>query len=574
VSDGARATRRADPSEAELRSSLRAHFGHETFRGRQEEAIRAVLAGRDVLVLWPTGEGKSLCYQLPALHLEGLTLVVSPLIALMKDQVDALVARGIPATFINSSLSREEREQRLARVLAGKVRLLYVTPERLRQDAFRAALQQVAIARFVVDEAHCVSQWGHDFRPDYADLGKRRRELGSPPLVALTATATPAVRADLLRLLEAEDAEVFATSIARQGHFLAVRELQGFEEKQARLLALLESWTPPGIVYCALIQELLRLEEELARRGIRCLVYHGDLSAEERRAMQERFLAANDLVVLATNAFGMGIDKPDIRFVVHWQLPGTLEAYVQETGRAGRDGQGAWCELFFDPEDLAIQQSFIAWANPTRELAELVGHVLEREAAHLHELSEEDVREEVLKKSRGDGRVATILKLFEVQGILSGPLGQSGTALLRPFDARDLPADWNEAKKRSSLEKLLALVQYARDEECRQVHLRSYFGEEGCEPCGACDRCVDPAAWRAEHLREARPLAAATNLSRFPARGEWVRIDGRGVGRVLRVHGKGKQTRYEIELSPSLEVRTYDVRRHRVEHLREEDRSR
>jgi ATP-dependent DNA helicase RecQ len=283
--------------------------------------------------------------------------------------------------------------------------------------------------------------------------------------------------------------------------------------------------------------------------------------------MQERFLAANDLVVLATNAFGMGIDKPDIRFVVHWQLPGTLEAYVQETGRAGRDGEGAWCELLFDAEDLAIHQNFIAWANPTRELAELVAHVLEREAHRLHELTEEDVREELLKKSRGDGRVATILKHFEVQGILSGPLGQSGTELLTAFDPQALPSDWNIAKKRSDLEKLYALVLYARSETCRLACAQSYFGETPVTNCGACDRCVDPQVWRAEHLSAARPLARALPRSSYPERMDWVRIDGRWLGRVLRVHGKGKQTRYEIELSPSLEVRTYDVRRHRIERM-------
>jgi len=354
-------------SPDELRSLLKAHFGHAEFQPHQMGAVQAILAGRDVLATMPTGAGKSLIYQLPALLLEGMTLVVSPLIALMKDQVDGLNRRGLPATFVNSSLTGRERDKRLKAACAGRYKLLFVTPERFRSPRFRACLEELKVTRLAVDEAHCISEWGQDFRPDYWKLGEYRVLLGNPPSVALTATATPKVATDIVGSLGLQDPLLIRTGIERPNLMLACHHVDQADEKLPHLVRRIRAIGGSGIVYSTLIKDLERLHGELASQGIQSLVYHGKLSPEERRNMQDRFMAAGDQVVLATNAFGMGVDKSNIRFVLHAQVPRTLEAWTQEVGRAGRDGAPAFCELTYFEEDLAIQQNFIAWANPTRE---------------------------------------------------------------------------------------------------------------------------------------------------------------------------------------------------------------
>ncbi|MHC5066341.1 MAG: RecQ family ATP-dependent DNA helicase, partial [Planctomycetota bacterium] len=321
----------------ELQSALQEHFGFPGFRGLQEEVIEHALEGGDCLVLMATGEGKSLCYQLPALISDGLTLVVSPLIALMDDQVLALERRGLPASCIHSMLDRKTRQERMAKALAGELSLLYVTPERFRVGKFLDEIKQLSISLLAIDEAHCVSQWGHDFRPDYSQLGKVREALGQPTCMALTATATPEVQADIKRVLGIPDAKVFHSGIERPNLFLAVEEVFRPEDKLAPILRFCEEIGGPGIIYTALIKDLLHLEGELQRRGFKPLIYHGKLSASERREQQKRFIDSDNALILATNAFGMGVDKPDIRFILHYQIPRTLEAYYQEIGRAGRD---------------------------------------------------------------------------------------------------------------------------------------------------------------------------------------------------------------------------------------------
>ena len=324
---------------ADLEQTLHERFGLEQFRPGQREVIENVLQGRDVLCVMPTGGGKSLCYQLPAVVLPGLTLVVSPLIALMKDQVDALTQRGVRATLINSTLDPSEQRARILEIEAGLYDLVYVAPERFRSGRFVEMMARVKPALLAVDEAHCISEWGHDFRPDYARIGLARKRLGSPPCIALTATATDLVRRDIADQLDLHDPAMFVTGFDRPNLTYAAVEARREADKLAALAETLDENPGPAIVYassrkgCESVAEFLR--RELRRDAV---VYHAGLTREERHEAQERFMGGEAEVVVATNAFGMGVDKADIRSVVHYNMPGTLEAYYQEAGRAGRDG--------------------------------------------------------------------------------------------------------------------------------------------------------------------------------------------------------------------------------------------
>lgn len=546
------------------RGALLAHFGHADYRGRQREAVDAVLAGRDVLLTMPTGAGKSLAYQLPALLLDGLTLVISPLIALMKDQVDGLLARKIAATFVNSSLDGPERRKRLERAARGEIKLLFVTPERFRSPEFQAYLPRLRVTRMAVDEAHCVSQWGHDFRPDYSRLGEYRRGIGNPPTIALTATATLQVAEDIVKALGLSNPVIVRTGIERPNLFLAATTVDFEEQKLALLAERVEQMDGAGIVYSTLIKDLERLHDDLRRRGIATLVYHGKLSREERRGMQERFMGSDRAVVLATNAFGMGIDKPDIRFVLHAQMPRTLEAWTQEVGRAGRDGKPAWCELLYFSEDVALQQEFVGWANPTREYVVGVYEVLRGWGERLATKDRGDLQAELLVKNRSDNRISTALKWLEVLGVTEGDIETNTLRLVREFDLAELPAFVGSSEKlRADLEGLLKMVQFAsRPERCRRQSISEHFGlEVPTAACGACDVCTSAAEWRQRRLDPRPKGASASEIVLGWARGQWVQVDGRHLGRIVRVEGEGKRTRLFIESADDLEVRPVDPRR-------------
>ncbi len=369
-------------------------FGLSQFRPGQEEVIRAVLERRDCLCIMPTGGGKSLCYQLPAVAREGVTLVVSPLIALMKDQVDQLTAMGISASFINSSLSIGEQRDRLQRMSAGEFDLLYVAPERLRNEMFIESVRAVQVQLLAVDEAHCVSEWGHDFRPDYARIGRFREQLGSPQTIALTATATPKVRSDVVDLLRLKSPQVFVSGFTRPNLQFAVEQAGGAKEKGDRLLALLQTRPGPGIVYAATRKGCEEVAE-LIGREMRCPVglYHAGLLNDERRQVQERFMRGDLDVIVATNAFGMGINKVNLRFVVHYNMPGSLEAYYQEAGRAGRDGLPARCLLLFSFSDRYIQEFFIDNNYPARQTVKSVYEYLRSIREDPIELTLQELRE-------------------------------------------------------------------------------------------------------------------------------------------------------------------------------------
>lgn len=352
---------------SELQSCL-SRFGLTEFRPGQLDVIGSVMEGLDCLCIMPTGGGKSLCYQLPAVARKGVTLVVSPLIALMKDQVDTLNERGIHATFINSSIAPNEQRDRLAGMEAGEYDLVYVAPERFRSSSFFHAVNRCGVSLLAVDEAHCVSEWGHDFRPDYAKLGGFRRKLGYPQTIALTATATPTVQADIAKTLELREPKTFVTGFTRPNLRLEVQNTYNKEAKFDALDAFLQTNPGSGIIYASTRKKCEELVEALPDFTDRRVgYYHAGLEPDARRKIQERFMSGQIDIIVATNAFGMGIDKADLRFVVHYTFPGTLEAYYQEAGRAGRDGKDSRCLLLFSDGDRHTQEFFIENSYPTRE---------------------------------------------------------------------------------------------------------------------------------------------------------------------------------------------------------------
>lgn len=356
-----------NPTVASVLDVVRRYWGFDALRPIQGEAIAAALDGRDSLVVLPTGGGKSLCYQVPAAVSGTTDVVVSPLIALMKDQVDGLKAAGIPATFVNSSVPWDELQRRMDGVAAGRFRILYVAPERFRSGGFRRALARVRLGLLAVDEAHCVSEWGHDFRPDYLRLDDAIAAARPAPAVACTATATPEVRAAIVARLGLADPRVLVRGFRRDNLFLEVERVGGAGDKLGRLADhLRDALAGPGsaLVYCATRRRAEEVASGLAQRGLAADAYHGGLTSDARRSVQDRFMDGSTRCVVATNAFGMGVDKADVRFVGHHDLPGSPEGYYQEIGRAGRDGRPSRCVLLFNHGDLHVRRFLIEASNP------------------------------------------------------------------------------------------------------------------------------------------------------------------------------------------------------------------
>ena len=369
------------PTIDDARAVLRSSFGYPDFRPGQERAITSVLADRDTLVVLPTGGGKSLCYQVPAMIRSGLTVVVSPLISLMKDQVDALERRGIPAAFINSTLSSAEVSDRLVRAQRGELRMLYVAPERFDAGSAADRLKAIGVGLLAIDEAHCISEWGHDFRPSYRRVGEVRERLGNPPTIALTATATPMVREDIARILNLQDPEIIVTGFDRPNLSYGVVSAKGDREKDGVVVSLLrELEDGTGIVYASTRKTVERLAQFLDDQGIPASAYHAGLDDERRRRVQDQFMAERVKVIVATNSFGMGVDKSNVRLVIHYAMPGTLEAYYQEAGRAGRDGQPSRCIMLHAFPDRFTHEFFIKSALPDKALVESVHRRCQREA--------------------------------------------------------------------------------------------------------------------------------------------------------------------------------------------------
>jgi ATP-dependent DNA helicase RecQ len=396
------------------REALQKHFGFSDFREGQADVVESVLEGKDVVVVMPTGGGKSLCYQLPAMMIDGVTLVVSPLIALMKDQVDALARRGLPTTFINSSLSYAETNKRLSEIRRGLHRMVYIAPERFRSEHFMEAIGEVNVKLFAVDEAHCISHWGHDFRPDYLRLKESVERLNRPQVIALTATATQQVRGDISEQLGLVDPRVHVAGFDRPNLSLRVIHTSTEKEKIETLKRMLKAATGSGIIYTATRKSVEQVTAKLKLAGLSVEAYHGGMDEGERTRSQDLFMMGASQAIVATNAFGMGIDKPDIRFVSHFHLPGSIEAYYQEIGRAGRDGLPSDCVMFFNYADTRTHQFFIEGSHPSPEFIGRLYKELTSFGAEKIELSARELAQRL--GVRNDMSVYSALVVLEKAG--------------------------------------------------------------------------------------------------------------------------------------------------------------
>jgi len=519
--------------------ALEKYFGFREFLDAQEEVITAITGGADALVVMPTGGGKSLCYQLPALLLEGTTVVVSPLIALMKDQVDALQRRGISATLINSSLGPAEQRERIRAMGRGEFKLVYIAPERFRSRSFLEALGQSTIALFAVDEAHCLSMWGHDFRPDYFRLDQVLETLGRPQVAAFTATATPEVRRDILTHLGLREPREFVAGFARPNLKLLISPVANEAQKYERLQALIREHKT-GIVYCSTRKRVEAVAETLKLAKISSILYHGGMNDEEREKAQDEFMQRRRDIVVATNAFGMGIDRSDIRFVVHFDVPGSVEAYYQEAGRAGRDGEAATCDLFFNHADTRVQEFFIDGSNPPLEFIVQTYEMLRREADEKQELQISIKDMAIRLGSEGnDMMLSSSLHVLDREGYIDrfDVPGRRvrGTRLLKPeVHGSQLKLDVAKLreKERRDRAKLKLMIDFVYARTCRQQAILRYFGENDPARCGNCDICLETAGpSRAPGEEEALIVRKAlSGVARMSARGgeEWQPRFGRG----------------------------------------------
>ncbi|MBW2279379.1 MAG: ATP-dependent DNA helicase RecQ [Deltaproteobacteria bacterium] len=500
-----------DPQRQQMLEILRREFGMKHFRPGQEAVIRSVLDGKDTMAIMPTGGGKSLTYQLPSLLLPGLTVVVSPLIALIRDQFEKLRAHGVETLRLDSSLTATQKAEALDLLEGGSQKILLITPEGATGPAFKKRLGDQPISLFVVDEAHCVSEWGHDFRPAYLALGALADDLGRPPTLALTATAPPQVRDEISKRLSLTDPTVIVRPVARPNLRFEVLPCESEDEKRRELIQLLRRLRRPGIVYCSTVRDVEELGALCKLARIPAEIYHGRLTKAERDHAHERFMSSGKrIVMIATSAFGLGVDKSDIRYVIHYQVPGSIEAYVQEAGRAGRDGLPARCILLWLPDDLSVQRHFLSEGPATRsQIRKIVAGL----SAWTKENRPVDAPVLAMSTEVGVTRTKAVLEGLRDAGMVSESDGQFTLVGDPGMDAVTLLTKSNEERKTTDRRRLDGIVDYANETEtCRMVAIRRYFEGVESAPCEQCDIC-QPKLRRRRRRKKGSPSGARRGSS-------------------------------------------------------------
>ncbi len=472
-----------------LHRRLRKQFNLRDFRPGQEQVIRDLIAGKDVLAIMPTGAGKSLTYQLTAFELPGVTVIVSPLLALMSDQLQKLRRTGTVGARLDSTETAKEKRATLVRIDEGQHKIIYATPERVASGSLVAELGGQKVGLFVVDEAHCVSEWGHDFRPAYLGLKQAIQALPSaypdrrPPVLALTATATPQVAEDILKQLELSEVARVHTGFNRPSLTFDVRFANDLKQQVRRLIRLIRRIKGPGIVYCSTVRDVEALHGALPKLGIKVGMYNGKMTTKDREESQRNFMRNHPRIMIATNAFGLGVDKPDIRFVIHWNIPGSIESYYQEAGRAGRDGKPSRCILLYNPNDEAVQEFFVGGKYPTKTEMRQVIFALSTGEGSLKDIA--------LRAATSQQKARVVLAVLKDRGMAEELPGAQWIATGPTPDELTIGRAAEEYRKRREADrgKLEWMIRYARSTKCRMRMFLEYFGETDLPLCNRCDNC-------------------------------------------------------------------------------------